>query len=81
MKLFITSLLAFHLFAILALYMYVEMKKEDDLLKNSSAPKEKEKVENRKNMLTLAWVLASIGSFVTFLLTIKGAADAARGSN
>ncbi len=81
MKLFIKSLLAFHIFAILALYMYVEMKKEDDLLKNSSAPKEKEKVENRKNMLTLAWVLACIGSFVTLLLTIKGGADAARGIN
>jgi archaellum biogenesis protein FlaJ (TadC family) len=81
MKLFIKSLLAFHIFAILALYMYVEMKKEDDLLTNSAAPKEKEKVESRKNMLTLAWVLACIGSLVTLLLTLKGAADAARGIN
>jgi hypothetical protein len=82
---FIKSLLAFHLFAILALYLYSEMmdNKNTEMWMNLDTTTEttdrikdaKDRIKNINTMLTVAFVLACIGSAVTLLLTLKGAAD------
>lgn len=79
---FIKSLLAFHLFTILAIFIYSEIEKhklstEFGIYSPDEKKKEKKiERENRiKTMLDIAFVLACIGSCVTLLLTLKGAYD------
>jgi hypothetical protein len=83
---FIKSLLAFHLFAILAFFLYskiLENKNTDialgiEELPDKPSDRQKLMKDNSnmiKTMMSVAFVLACVGSAVTLLLTLKGAAD------